>query len=35
MNIVTILGTTVLVFLIERVLHMVWDKLFGKKKRQK
>lgn len=34
MNIGTIVGTTVLVFLIERVLHFVWDKLFRKEKKK-
>ena len=33
MDFATILGTTALVFVIERVLCLVWDKLFGKKKR--
>ena len=34
MDIVTIIATTVLVFLIERVLHLVWDKLFCRSKKR-
>lgn len=34
MDFVTILGTTCLVFVIERVLHMVWDKLFCRSKKR-
>lgn len=34
MDFATIIGTTVLVFLVERVLCYAWDKLFRKKKKK-